>query len=62
MKCHYCEDEAVTIVGEYHKRHVCAACAEACGIAKAYVESILTPQMMERLIDSCSDTSTPERT
>jgi len=51
MKCHYCDMEAVTVVGEYLKRHVCALCAEACGHATAYVESIFTPDVLDRIFD-----------
>lgn len=56
MKCRYCEREAVTTVGEYLKRQVCALCAEACGHATAYVESILTPDVLGRIFDG-TDTS-----
>lgn len=57
MKCHYCEREAVTTVGEYLKRHVCTLCAEACGHATAYVESIFTPDVLGRIFDGADTPS-----
>lgn len=50
MKCHYCKDrEAVTTVGDYVKRDVCALCAEARKVAGDYVDSIFTPPVLERI-------------
>lgn len=55
MKCHYCEREAVTVVGEHLKRHVCTLCAEACGHAQAYTESIFTPPVLDRIFNGCAE-------
>lgn len=49
MKCHYCEREATTVVGEHLKRNVCDPCAEACKATAAWVDTILPTSTLERI-------------